>query len=107
MKQQRGRWSPAMSRLTPAPRDAPRVSAAHLVAIEKLTSRLDVPMSALLRGWIVAGLNAQKDEPVQVAIELRRRKKRRLVHARSSRDGPSVGDWRHDDQHERRRTGPV
>ncbi len=26
-------------------------------------------MSALLRGWILAGLIAQKDESVQVAIE--------------------------------------
>jgi len=48
---------------------ATRVSPEHLAAIEELASRLDVPMSALLRGWILAGLNAQKDESVQVAIE--------------------------------------
>jgi len=28
-----------------------------------------VPISALLRGWILAGLNARKDETVQTAIE--------------------------------------
>jgi len=44
---------------------ATRVSPEHLAAIEEeLASRLDVPMSALLRGWILAGLNAQKDESV-------------------------------------------
>jgi len=48
---------------------ATRVSPEHLAAIEELAARLDVPMSALLRGWILAGLNAQKDESVQVAIE--------------------------------------
>ncbi len=48
---------------------ATRVSPEHLAAIEELASRLDVPMSALLRVWILAGLNAPKDESVQVAVE--------------------------------------
>ncbi len=33
---------------------ATRVSPEHLAAIEELASRLDVPMSARLRGWILA-----------------------------------------------------
>jgi len=48
---------------------ATRVSPEHLVAIEDLAGQLDVPISALLRGWILAGLNARKDESVQTAIE--------------------------------------
>jgi len=48
---------------------ATRVSPEHLAAIEALAGQLDVPVSALLRGWILAGLNARQDETVQTAIE--------------------------------------
>ncbi len=48
---------------------ATRVSPENLAAIEDLAGQLDVPVSALLRGWILAGLNARKDETVQTAIE--------------------------------------
>lgn len=48
---------------------ATRVSPEHLAAIEDLAGQLDVPVSALVRGWILAGLNARKDETVQSAIE--------------------------------------
>ena len=48
---------------------ATRVSPEHLAAIEDLAGQLDVPMSALLRGWMLAGLNARKDETVQTAID--------------------------------------
>jgi len=56
---------------------ATRVSPEHLAAFEDLAGQLDVPMSALLRGWILAGLNAREDETVQTAIE-------RLAYASSS-----------------------
>jgi len=48
---------------------ATRVSPEHLAAIEYLAGQLDVPVSALVRGWVLAGLNARKDETVQSAIE--------------------------------------
>lgn len=48
---------------------ATRVSPEHLAAIEELAGQLDLPVAALLRGWILAGLNARKDETVQSAIE--------------------------------------
>lgn len=48
---------------------ATRVSLEHLAAIEALAGQLDVPVSALVRGWVLAGLNARKDETVQSAIE--------------------------------------
>jgi len=48
---------------------ATRVSPEHLGAIEALAARLDVPVAALVRGWILAGLNARQDETVQSAIE--------------------------------------
>jgi len=48
---------------------ATRVSPEHLAAIEALAGQLDVPVLALLRGWILAGLNARKEETVQTAIE--------------------------------------
>lgn len=48
---------------------ATRLSPEHLAAIDALARQLDVPVSALLRGWILAGLNARKDETVQTAIE--------------------------------------
>lgn len=48
---------------------ATRVSPEHLAEIEDLAGQLDVPVAALLRGWILAGLSARKDETVQTAIE--------------------------------------
>ena len=48
---------------------ATRVSPEHLAAIENLAGQLEVPVSALVRGWILAGLNARQDETVQSAIE--------------------------------------
>ncbi len=38
-------------------------------AIERLAARLDVLPSSLIRGWILSGLNAHKDETVQSTIE--------------------------------------
>lgn len=46
-----------------------RVSPDDLAAIEALADRLDVPVSGLLRGWILAGLAASKDDTVHSAIE--------------------------------------
>ena len=48
---------------------ATRVSPEHLAAIEDLAGQLEMPVSALVRGWILAGLNARQDETVQSAIE--------------------------------------
>lgn len=48
---------------------ATRVAPEHQAAIEKLATQLDVPVSALLRGWILAGLNARADETVEGAVE--------------------------------------
>ncbi|MDQ6938143.1 MAG: hypothetical protein M3140_10605 [Actinomycetota bacterium] len=48
---------------------ATRVSPEHLAAIEALAAQLEVPVAALVRGWILAGLNARQDETVQSAIE--------------------------------------
>lgn len=48
---------------------ATRLSPDDLAAIEVLAARLDVPVSALVRGWILAGLHAGQDDTVQGAIE--------------------------------------
>jgi hypothetical protein len=48
---------------------ATRVSPEDLAEIERLAARLDVPPSALIRGWILAGLSAHKEETVHSAIE--------------------------------------
>ena len=48
---------------------ATRLSPEDLADIERLAGRLDVPPSSLIRGWILAGLNAHKDETVQSTIE--------------------------------------
>jgi hypothetical protein len=48
---------------------ATRISPDDLAEIERLAARLDVPPSSLLRGWILSGLNAHKDETVQSTIE--------------------------------------
>lgn len=48
---------------------ATRVSPERLAQSENLAGQLNVPVSTLARGWILAGLNARKDETVQGAIE--------------------------------------
>ncbi len=48
---------------------ATRLSPEDLAEIERLAGRLDVPPSSLIRGWILTGLNAHKDETVQSTIE--------------------------------------
>jgi predicted DNA-binding protein len=48
---------------------ATRVSPEHLGELEELAEQSGVPVSALIRGWIIAGLNARQDESVQNAIE--------------------------------------
>ena len=48
---------------------ATRVSPEDLHAIEALASQLDVPVSALVRGWVLAGLNAGKAESVATALD--------------------------------------
>ena len=48
---------------------ATRLAPAELAMIEDLAGQLDVPVSSLVRGWILAGLNARKDETVKSAIE--------------------------------------
>ena len=46
-----------------------RLAPAELADIEALAEQLDVPVAALIRGWILAGLNARQGETVQGAIE--------------------------------------
>jgi hypothetical protein len=48
---------------------ATRVSPEDSAAIETLAGQLDVPVSALVRGWILAGLNAHNEDNVQSAVE--------------------------------------
>jgi hypothetical protein len=48
---------------------ATRLSPEDLAEIERLAGRLDVPPSSLIRGWILSGLNAHKDETVQSTIK--------------------------------------
>jgi hypothetical protein len=48
---------------------ATRLSPEDLADIERLAGRLDVPPSSLIRGWILSGLNAHKDETMQSTIE--------------------------------------
>lgn len=48
---------------------ATRVSPEDLDAIEALASQLDVPVSALVRGWVLAGLNARKAEFLTTALD--------------------------------------
>jgi hypothetical protein len=46
-----------------------RLAPTELAEIEALAEQLDVPVAALIRGWILAGLNARQGETVQGAIE--------------------------------------
>jgi hypothetical protein len=48
---------------------ATRLTAADAAEIEALAERLDVPVSALLRGWIVAGLAGCKEDSVTTALD--------------------------------------
>jgi hypothetical protein len=48
---------------------ATRISPEDLAEIERLAARLDVPPASLIRGWILSGLNAQREETVQSTIE--------------------------------------
>lgn len=48
---------------------ATRVSPEDLEAIEALASRLDVPVSALVRGWVLAALTARKDDSLTTALD--------------------------------------
>jgi len=48
---------------------AARVSPEHLATIEDLAGQLDVPVSALVRGWILTGLNAKREESVMTALD--------------------------------------
>lgn len=48
---------------------ATRVSPGDLHAIEALASQLDIPVSALVRGWVLAGLNAGKAESLATALD--------------------------------------
>jgi len=48
---------------------ATRVSPEHLATIEDLAGQLDVPVSALVRGWILTGLNAKREESVMTALD--------------------------------------
>lgn len=48
---------------------ATRLAPESIDEVEALAARLDVPVSALLRGWILAGLAAKKEESVAVALD--------------------------------------
>lgn len=48
---------------------ATRLALEDVAAIEALAQHMDVPVSALLRGWIRAGLTAHQDESVKIAID--------------------------------------
>jgi hypothetical protein len=48
---------------------ATRMSPEDLHAIEALATELDVPVSALVRGWVLAGLNARKAESLTTALD--------------------------------------
>ncbi|MGI8702182.1 MAG: hypothetical protein ACR2JU_13435 [Nocardioidaceae bacterium] len=48
---------------------ATRLTPETVNEVEALADRLDVPVSALLRGWILAGLAAKKEESVAVALD--------------------------------------
>jgi hypothetical protein len=48
---------------------ATRVSPEDLHAIEALASQLDIPVSALAGGWVLAGLNAGKAESLATALD--------------------------------------
>ena len=46
-----------------------RLALDDAAAIEAMADRLDIPVSALLRGWIVAALAANRKESITTAID--------------------------------------
>lgn len=48
---------------------ATRLTVEDVSEIEALAERLDVPVSALIRGWILAGLAGRKDDSVSTALD--------------------------------------
>ncbi len=48
---------------------AVRLSPDDVAAIEALAAKLDVPMSSLLRGWILDALAAGRDESIATALD--------------------------------------
>lgn len=48
---------------------ATRLNAEDVAEIEALADRLDVPVSALLRGWILAGLAGRKQDSPATALD--------------------------------------
>lgn len=48
---------------------ATRLTTDDVAEIEALADRLDVPVSALIRGWILAGLAGCKEDSVTTALE--------------------------------------
>lgn len=48
---------------------AVRLAPDDAAAVEVLAAQLDVPMSTLLRGWILSALAAQREETVAAAID--------------------------------------
>jgi hypothetical protein len=48
---------------------AVRLATDDVAAIEALAGKLDIPMSALLRGWILDGLAAKREESVATALD--------------------------------------
>lgn len=48
---------------------AVRLAPEDVAAIEALAAKLDVPISSLLRGWILTALAAKRDESVGTALD--------------------------------------
>ncbi len=48
---------------------AVRLAPDDVAAIEALADQLDVPISALLRGWILDALTAKREESVSTALD--------------------------------------
>ncbi len=46
-----------------------RLALGDVADLEALAAQLDVPVSALLRGWILAGLHAKKEQSVGAALD--------------------------------------
>lgn len=48
---------------------AVRLAPEDVAAIEALAAQLDVPISTLLRGWILGALNAKREESIATALD--------------------------------------
>ena len=48
---------------------AVRLAPSDVAAIEALAERLDVPMSSLLRGWILAALATNNEQTIATALD--------------------------------------